>query len=355
MRNIVMPENEAVADAGEDEAVVMAVQSGSESAFSSFAERHRKELRVHCYRMLGNFEDAEDLVQETFTKAWRNRATFEGRSTFRAWLYRIATNACLDAIKRNKRRVQTVEGTSTTNRSPTFDEVPWLQPFPDDLLVGASSSASEPDAVVIAKETIELAFLAAIQHLPPRPRAVLILRDVLGWSAGETADALDGTVQAVNSALQRARARLQELGRPGRLEWTPVQPPTEEERILVQRYMDAHARADSGAVIDLLGADVRFSMPPQEALFEGRDAVRAFFEDLFGPENPGDWKLVATHANGQLAAANYIRAWGESDYRAATLDVFEIAGSAIVEITTFGPDLFPLFDLPMTLPDPGQP
>jgi RNA polymerase sigma-70 factor, ECF subfamily len=347
-----MPESAEVTEIGEDEAVVAAVQSGGQAAFSSLAEQHRRELRVHCYRMLGNFEDAEDLVQETFVKAWRNRATFEGRSTFRAWLYRIATNACLDAIKRKKRRVRTVEGSSMTGRSPSFDEVPWLQPFPDELLVDPSNSAIEPDAVVIAKETIELAFLASIQHLPPRPRAVLILRDVLGWSASETADALDGTVQAVNSALQRARARLQELGRPGRLEWTPVQPPTEEERILVQRYMDAHARADSGALVDLLGADVRFSMPPREERFEGRDAVVAFFEDLFGPENPGDWQLVATHANGQWAAANYIRAWGETDYRAATLDVFEITGSAIVEITTFGPDLFPQFNLPMTLPVP---
>jgi RNA polymerase sigma-70 factor, ECF subfamily len=335
---------------GEDESIVVAVQSGGESIFASLTEPHRKELRVHCYRMLGNFEDAEDLVQETFAKAWRNRAGFEGRSAFRAWLYRIATNSCLDAIKRNKRRVQVIAGSPATGRSPSFDEVPWLQPFPDQLLSETASSTSEPDAVVVAKETIELAFLAAIQHLPPRPRAVLILRDVLGWSASETAEALEGTVPAVNSALQRARARLQELGRPGRLEWSPAQPPTEDERILVQRYMDAHARADSAAVMDLLGEEVRFSMPPQEVRFEGREAVGAFFRDLFGDENPGDWRLVATRANGQLAAANYIRAWGESGYRAATLDVFEIKDSAIVEITTFGPDLFPVFGLLMPLP-----
>jgi RNA polymerase sigma-70 factor, ECF subfamily len=246
--------------------------------------------------------------------------------------------------------VQVIAGSPATGRSPSFDEVPWLQPFPDQLLSETASSTSEPDAVVVAKETIELAFLAAIQHLPPRPRAVLILRDVLGWSASETAEALEGTVPAVNSALQRARARLQELGRPGRLEWSPAQPPTEDERILVQRYMDAHARADSAAVMDLFGEEVRFSMPPQEVRFEGREAVGAFFRDLFGDENPGDWRLVATRANGQLAAANYIRAWGESGYRAATLDVFEIKDSAIVEITTFGPDLFPVFGLLMTLP-----
>jgi RNA polymerase sigma-70 factor, ECF subfamily len=344
-----VPDSNEAPSLGEDEAIVTAVQSGEESVFVSLAEPHRKELRVHCYRMLGNFEDAEDLVQETFARAWRSRAGFEGRSTFRAWLYRIATNACLDNIKRNRRRVQTVDVPPANDRSPSFDEVPWLQPFPDDLLADVTNPATVPDAVIIAQETIELAFLAAIQHLSPRPRAVLILRDVLGWSAVETADALDGTVPAVNSALQRARARLQELGRPGRLAWTPLQPPTDEERILVQRYMDAHARADSAAVIELFGDEVRFSMPPQEVRFEGRDAVATFFRDLFGPDNPGDWRLVATRANGQLAAANYIRAWGESEYRAATLDVFTIADSMFVEITTFGSDLFPAFGLPMTL------
>jgi RNA polymerase sigma-70 factor, ECF subfamily len=347
-----MSASEDTPDTGEDLATVAAVQRGSEVSFAALAEPHRKELRVHCYRMLGNFDDAEDLVQETFVNAWRNRASFEGRSTFRAWLYRIATNACLDAIKRSKRRVQTVDGSLATKRSPSFDEVPWLQPFPDDLLVDTESTM-EPDALLIAKETIELGFLAAIQHLPPRPRAVVILRDVLGWSASETAEALDGSVPAVNSALQRGRTRLQELGRTGRMEWSPVQPPTDEERLLVRRYMDAHARADSTAVIELLGDEVRFSMPPQEVRFEGRSAVAAFFRDLFGTENPGDWRLVATRANGQPAAANYIRAWGETTYLAATLDVFDIEGAAIVEITTFGPEVLPVFGLPLELPPTG--
>jgi RNA polymerase sigma-70 factor (ECF subfamily) len=342
-------DNEGSPGLGERDAVVTAVQSGDESTFASLAERHRRELLVHSYRMLGNLDDAEDMVQETFTRAWRKRAGFEGRSTLRAWLYQIATNACLDAIKRGKRRVKLVDVRPTTDRPPSFDEVPWLQAFPDHLLADTTNPASEPDAVVIAKETIELAFMAAVQHLPPRPRAVLILRDVLGWSASETAEALDGTVPAVNSALQRARARLQALGRPGREAWSPVQPPTDDERMLVQRYMDAHARADAAAVIELLGDEVRFSMPPQEVRVEGRDAVATFFRDLFGPDNPGDWRLVATRANGQLAAANYIRAWGESDYRAATLDVFGIESSLLVEITTFGPDSFAAFGLPPTL------
>ena len=335
---------------GEDEEVVAAVQNGDASMFSSLAEPHRKELRVHCYRMLGNFEDAEDLVQETFVRAWRGRAAFEGRSTFRAWLYRIATNACLDAIKKKGRRVQVVDVGATTPRSPSFDEVPWLQPFPDELVPGTD----EPDSQVVAKETIELAFLAAVQHLPARPRAVLILRDVLGWSADETASAIDGTVPSVNSALQRARARMQGLGQPGRSEWSPIQPPTADERILVRRYMDAHARADASAVIALLGEEVRISMPPDEH-FEGRAAVSTFFRDLLGKENPGEWKLVTTRANGGLAVANYIRAWGETEYRAAVLDVLVIRDNELVDITSFESQVFPAFGLPLVLPQEDSP
>jgi RNA polymerase sigma-70 factor (ECF subfamily) len=233
----------------------------------------------------------------------------------------------------------------SAGRTPSFDEVPWLQPFPDEFVPGSH----EPDALAVAKETIELAFLAAIQHLPPRPRAVLILRDVLGWTANETADALDGTVPGVNSALQRARGRMQELGRPGRMEWSPIQPPTEDERILLGRYMDAHARADAATVIELLGDEVRFSMPPEER-FEGRAAVSTFFRDLLGKENPGDWRLVPTRANGQLAVANYIRAWGEAEYRAAVLDVLKIRDARLIEITTFQSEVFPMFGLPPVLP-----
>ena len=164
-----MPGNDAAPQEGEEPAVVATVQTGDGTAFASLAERHRNELRVHCYRMLGNFEDAEDLVQETFARAWRNRAGFEGRSTFRAWLYRIATNACLDAIKSKRRRVRVVEVAPSADPSPSYDEVPWLQPFPDHLIAEAVDAGSEPDALVVAKETIELAFLAAVQHLPPRP------------------------------------------------------------------------------------------------------------------------------------------------------------------------------------------
>ena len=206
---------------------------------------------------------------------------------------------------------------------------------------------------MVAKETIELAFLAAIQHLEARPRAVLILRDVLGWSAAETADVLDGSVPAVNSALQRARARMQDLGRPSQLDWSPVTPPSEEERLLVQRYMDAHQRADAASVIELLGPDVRFSMPPEMARFDGFEPVAGFFRDLFGDENPGEWRLVPTRANGQPAAANYVRPWDGTTFDAATIDVFSIEDGKIVEITTFfSPDAFSSFGLPLVFEEP---
>jgi RNA polymerase sigma-70 factor (ECF subfamily) len=346
MEAIGMAATDEVVGTAEEPAVVSAVRTGGADAFSSLAEPYRRELRVHCYRMVGNLEDAEDLVQETLLRAWRARSGFEGRSSLRAWLYRIATNACLDAIKRTRRRVRVVDAPSGSGQAPWFDEVPWLQPFPDRLLEDEVPGSEEPEAAVVAKETIELAFLAAVQHLSPTQRAVLILRDVLGWSASETAEALDGSVAAVNSALQRARARLRELGQAGRLAWAPVVPPTREERLVVQRYMDAHARADAAAVIELLGDDIRFSMPPTQARFEGRPAVAAFFVELFGVDNPGDWRLVPTRANGLPAVANYVRAPGESDFMATTLDVLRIESGRRIEITTFDARTFPAFGLP---------
>jgi RNA polymerase sigma-70 factor, ECF subfamily len=183
-----------------------------EVAFAELAERHRHELRVHCYRMLGSFDDAEDMVQETFLRAWRKRADFEGRSSFRAWLYRIATNACIDDARRPQRVLphQLEPASYPAVPMPPRNDLPWLQPFPDQLLEVAAPREAEPDAVALRRETIELAFLVAIQHLPPRQRAVLILRDVLGWPAKEAAEVLDMSVASVNSALQRARPVLRE-------------------------------------------------------------------------------------------------------------------------------------------------
>src|SRR5215470_9820637 len=239
----IVSENKAMESKTEDSLVVAAAREGDESAFGALVERYRRELQVHCYRMLGSFEDSEDLVQETFLRAWRKREGFEGRSTFRTWLYRIATHACLDFLDRHPRQPLPRQrmpppGPLASVLPPA--EIPWLQPYPDRLLEPIAPSDTEPDAALVAKETIELAFLAAIQHLPPRQRAVLILRDVLGWSASETAALLEMSVVAVKSALQRARPTLKQHLPEQRLHWAPSSEPTAEERMLLQRYVDAH-------------------------------------------------------------------------------------------------------------------
>jgi RNA polymerase sigma-70 factor (ECF subfamily) len=330
---------------GRDEvdAVVAAARAGDEAAFSSLTERYRRELQVHCYRMLGSFEDSEDLVQETFLRAWRKRTSFAGRSTFRAWLYRIATNACLDALDRRPRRVPAQPSGGTGNPA----EVPWLQPFPDQLL---APSADEPDVAIVAKETIELAFLVAIQHLPPRPRATLILRDVLGWSARETAALLETTVASVNSALQRARATLREQLPERRLEWTPGTDPTTQERALLDRYVDATERADVDALAALLREDARFTMPPQPETYVGRDVmVRAWVEGGLGTDALGAMRCLITRVNRQPAVACYLKRPGESDYRPLALDVLRIEEGGIAEITAFEQSTFDAFGLPNTL------
>lgn len=338
----------------EDSVVVAAARAGDESAFAGLVEGYRRELRVHCYRMLGSFDESEDLVQETFLRAWRRHSSFEGRSTFRAWLYRIATNACLDYLDRNQRRPLPPEGTQAGDRraAPPPMEIRWLQPYPDRLLEPTAPRDAEPDATVVVKETIELAFLAAIQHLPPRQRAVLILRDVLGWPAAETADLLELSVAAVKSALQRARATLRAHLPERRTEWAPTTAPTDQERALLNRFMDAHERADTAAFAELLSEDVRLTMPPLPFWFAGRAAVVTFAEDAFRPGSPlyqSEWRGVPTRANRQPAVAGYIRLPGESLFRAQVLNVLRVEDGKIAEITAFEPHLFPAFDLPLTL------
>jgi RNA polymerase sigma-70 factor (TIGR02960 family) len=324
-------------EAAAGDAVVAAARAGDQAAFAELVERHRRELHVHCYRMLGSFEEAEDLVQETFLRAWRSRERFEGGPGFRAWLYRIATNACLDALRRSARRVPSLH---------SFAEVPWLQPYPDRLLEEMAPRHDEPDAVVVARETISLAFIAAIQLLPPRQRAVLILREVLDWSASETASLLNTTVAAANSALQRARATLQEQ-RPARTHGWSAQDLSEDERRLLQGFIDAHERADAAAAVALVREDVRVTMPPHPWCFEGVAALTPFLHE--GLTEPGDWRLVATRANRQPTAASYLRRPGDSEFRAFKFDVLRVEDGAIAEITTFDATLFPEFGLPPTL------
>jgi RNA polymerase sigma-70 factor (ECF subfamily) len=311
----------------------------SEREFGALVERHRRELHVHCYRMLASFDEAEDAVQETFLRAWRNRERYEEGTYFRAWLYRIATNVCLDLLRSRSR--QATEMTS-------FAELPWLQPYPDRLLDEVAPSDEQPDAVAVSRETIELAFLAALQVLPPRQRATLIARDVLGWPASETAALLDTSVAAANSALQRARSTMQAHLPSHRLDWS-AQEPSAEARELLDRFIDAHERCDAKAAVAIASEDLRITMPPRPYLFEGLEKIRAMLERAFGEEREGDWRLVPTMANRMPTAASYLRRPGDSEFRAFKFDVLRIEGGEIVEITTFGPELFPRFGLAPTL------
>jgi RNA polymerase sigma-70 factor, ECF subfamily len=322
----------------------------NESTFIALVERYRRQLLVHCYRMLGSFEEAEDLVQETFVRAWRGRAGFDGRSLVRTWLYRIATNVCLSALARRPRRVMPPDLGPSTIEPPTdadaSSEIPWLQPFPDHLLDQLTSNELEPDAVVVSRETIELAYVAAIQHLPPRPRAILILRDALDWSAKETADLLDMSVSAVNSALLRARSTLRTR--------LPIQPAdarssinaSSEERAVLARYMAAHDRRDEAALTALLREDARLLMPPHRGWYDGRATIMRMAVLGFDPEF-GELRGVATGANRQPAVAWYLRAPSDVAFRALALDVLRIEFGQIAEIITFvSPELFSIFDLP---------
>jgi RNA polymerase sigma-70 factor (ECF subfamily) len=343
----------APATSAPEGAVVAAARAGDERAFATLAERYRAELQVHCYRMLGSLQDAEDLVQETLLRAWTKRASFQGRSTFRAWLYGIATNACLDALRRRPRRVLPSQlfppADPTAPLLPAAD-LPWLQPYPDRLLDGIAPTEEEPDAALVAKEGIELAFLAAIQHLPPRQRAVLILRDALDWSAEETASLLDTSTAAVNSALQRAHATLTRHLSARRLDWSSADS-SEDERSLLERYMAAWEQADATAMAALLRDDARMVMPPTPSWFVGREAIATFIaHHALSPDWPGRMRTVAVRANRQPGAALYVLRPGAATYEAFALTVLRIEEGAIAEITLFRlPELFPAFGLPPTL------
>ncbi|MET0448465.1 MAG: RNA polymerase subunit sigma-70 [Aeromicrobium sp.] len=323
-------------DVGVEELGVTDLREVDEPTFSGMAERHRRELHVHCYRMLGSFEDAEDTVQETFLRAWHRRETFEGRATFRAWLYRIATNACLDLLA--KRRPKPATG----------GEVLWLQPYPDRLLDELpADDADEPETVAVARETIELAYLIAVQHLAPRPRAVLILRDVVGWPAKDVAELLGDTVNSVNSALQRARAGMREHLPAERQDWTGGDEDA-ETRELVRRFTDASVAKDVDALASMLRDDVRCSMPPTPGLQIGREAVVGdWVADGF--EEMGELRYVLTSVNRQPAAGFYL--WNEQEdaYLPLTVDVLRITGGAVTEIVTFHDDQFARLGLPERL------
>jgi RNA polymerase sigma-70 factor (ECF subfamily) len=334
---------------------------GDESAFASISESHRRELQVHCYRMLGSLQDAEDAVQEAFLRAWRSRQsfTYRGPSSLRAWLYRVATNVCLDALKRRPREPFPWQRGRSGNAGPRGSLLPpdpdlaWLQPYPDELLEGIAPDEERPDRQVVARETIELAFIVAIQLLPPTQRAAFILRDVLGWSAKETAALLEVTVAAANSALQRARASLKQHTPEHRGDRALPSEPTADEVALVGRYMQAHERDDFTAMAELLHTDARLTMPPTPSWFEGRDAIVGLFASWLDPQSPGyvgEVRRVSVGANRQPGAAGYLRRPGEPAYKPLGLEFLRVEDGKIAEITMFvSGDLFSAFALPATL------
>jgi RNA polymerase sigma-70 factor (ECF subfamily) len=310
----------------------------TEDRFDRLVGQHRRELHVHCYRMLASYHEAEDAVQETFLRAWRARDDFQQGAAPRPWLYTIATHVCLDLLRRSRRRAMDLH---------SYADLPWLEPFPDPLLVG-TAAAEQPDALVVARETIELAFLVALQVLPPRQRAAFITRDVLGWAAAETAAALGTSTAGANSALQRARTTMQAQLAAGRSEWS-ASTATGEELVLLQAFISAHERCDAAAVLAICAQDVRVTMPPYPYLFQGLDALAPLMTRAFGPDRDGEWRLLPTSANRMPAAASYLLRPGDTTYRPFKLDVLRVQHGAVAEITTFGPQLFGELNLPATL------
>jgi RNA polymerase sigma-70 factor (ECF subfamily) len=344
-----------------------AARQGDQIAFSRLIEPYRQELYVHCYRILGSLYEAEDQVQETMLRAWRRLDTYEGRASFRAWLYKIATNACLDALDRQRvRRSLPLKLTPASDPqaavAPPLREPVWLEPFPDDWLV---ETAAGPEARYLSGESVSLAFLAALQVLPPRQRAVLILSDVLDWPAREIADMIGLTVSAVNSALHRARVTLakqyhgRELesvtrdlgsakGQPGSRGLTD-----QRTRLLLERYVQAWESADVAGLVALLKEDAAFSMPPSPSWYQGRTAIAAFVagtvfagQGMFSGQAPGRWRLFPTRANAQHAFAIYQRMEG-GDYDAFGIHVLSIEGDRLAAVTSFiDPSLLLRFGFP---------
>ena len=319
--------------------------------FASTVERHRHELLVHCYRMLGSLPDAEDAVQETLLRAWQYRDSVKEGAPLRPWLYRVATNACLDAIARDERRaVLAARAAADDGWAGKPDDVVWLRPIPDSVLDPSTPPEKTPEAMTLKRETIEIAFLTVIQLLTPQQRAALILCDVLDWSAKDAADLLDLSVSAVNSALQRARARLRQRLPSHQPAWPASVDASAAERDLLKKYVEAGEAADFQALASIIRADATLYMPPEPGLAEGRDAIfQLWRKGGFGSEAFGRLRCVLTHANLQPAVACYRCQPGDSNWRALAMDVLRIEDGLITEIVMFMPDNFPAFGLPMMM------
>jgi RNA polymerase sigma-70 factor, ECF subfamily len=323
---------------------------GDEDAFRALTDPYRRELHVHCYRILGSVQDAEDMLQETLLAAWRGLEQYQERDSLRAWLYRIATNRCLNALRDSRRRPRESPGAPFEVPEPTRRGEPlWLEPYPDALLEGIAETAPGPEARYETKEAVTLAFVAALQHLPPQQRAVLVLRDVLGFRAAEAAGMLESSEASVNSALQRARAAVQ-TRLPADRERAP-RPRSPRERELVARFADAFEHDDIERVVTLLTDDASVTMPPEPLEYQGRIAIATFLQDRVDARGGRAVRLVPTRANTQPAFGHYTQDAHAPIARASGLLVLTLEGDRIAAITRFhGGGVLPHFGLPRMLP-----
>jgi RNA polymerase sigma-70 factor (ECF subfamily) len=309
-------------------------QRGEEGAFEELTAPYRRELQLHCYRILGSFQDAEDLLQETLLAAWRGLERFEGRSSLRAWLYTIATNRCLNWLRDGRRRPQPVAAGAGAATAENFSEISWLEPYPDRLLESVVDLEPGPEARYEAKETVALAFVSGLQHLPARQRAVLVLRDVLGFHADEVADMLGSSPASVNSALQRARSSLEVRGAVASRQDSLSLPSAGAERDLVARFADAFLNDDVDGVLALLTDDAVISMPPEPLWRRGPEEIGEFLRAR-AARRYSDWRFVETRANGQPALAYYLRADDGDGFARAGIFVLGVGDGAIASITRF--------------------
>lgn len=328
-----------------------AALEGDQDAFRKLTDTYFREVHVHCYRLLGSFHDAEDAMQETLLRAWRHRASFEGRSSFRAWLYRIATNVCLTWRARRAAEQPPIPAALAEAVAASTEAVSSLTPYPDALLDELAATSGNPDAAFDVHESVQLAFLAAVQVLPPRQRAVLLLREVLGFSAPEVAEQLDSTTVSVNSALQRARATLDHQRSLGRLPTERAVPSDGAEQRLVQRYLEAWNAADVLGLAALLKRDAVMIMPPLPLRYEGRAAIAEFFATVPGVTRAFERvTFVPTRANRQPALAAYSLDAATGKRRAWSVFVLTLDGESIAELSVFlDPTLFRVFGLPTEL------
>jgi RNA polymerase sigma-70 factor (ECF subfamily) len=331
-----------------DRELLEAARGGDEGAFARLVGPHRSELHAHCYRMLGSVQDAEDALQDTLLRAWRGLRGFRGQRPPRPWLYAIATNVCIDACARRRRRLLPMDqgppAASVEETGPPLAASVWVEPYPDER-IGLEDGRASPEARYERRESVELAFIAALQHLPPRQRAVLVLREVLGFSAGEVAEALDTSTASVNSALQRARRTLDERLPSESQQSTMRSLGDAAVRDLVARFVDAFERADVDAIVALLAADVAFAMPPYAGWQRGRDAVARSWLMPTGP--PDSLRYVPTRANGQVALGTYALDPARGAYLPIALDVLTLRGPEIAGVLAFRDvSLFGRFGLP---------